>query len=163
LLTSFEWTGISLDTGFDASEIAQSSHKVFENERSVTLAKLDTDWNLFIVYTKLLDIVGHLYWQKNEIVEKHYKMIDDFAGEIQNKLPDDAFMIIVSDHGMRTLKGTKHRGGEHSHHAYARFSHEIDVPKPLKITDLYRIIVTMLKIRKDEDIILERLKKLGYV
>lgn len=130
---------------FSFSEVVQSNLEVFQKERQETLAKLKSDWDLFVIYTKLLDAIGHLFWQKDKIVEKYYKMVDEFAGEIQSNLPDNTLMIILSDHGMQRLKGTLYQGGQHSHHAYASFSQKIDFPKPLKITDFYSIVCDHLQ------------------
>lgn len=142
--------GALREGGFSFSEIAQSNLEVFQRERQETFAQLKGDWDLFIVYTKLLDTIGHLFWQKDKIVEKYYKMVDEFAREIQSNLPDDTLMVILSDHGMRRLKGTTYQGGEHSHHAYASFSHKTKVPKPLKITDFYSIISHCLQKEPEE-------------
>lgn len=118
---------------------------MFQKERRETLAKLKSDWNLFIIYTKLLDAVRHLFWQKDKIVEKYYKMVDEFAGEIQFNLPENTLMIILSDHGMQRLKGTLYQGGRHSFHSFASLSQEVEAPKPLKITDFYSIVCNHLQ------------------
>lgn len=131
---------------FDPKETLEYTMNVFQDKRRETLLKLSKEnWDLFIVYDKLLDVVGHLFWQMDRRVETYYRIVDDFAGEIQGNLSPEDVMIIVSDHGMEPLKGTKHRGGDHSRHAYASFSHKNEVPQPLKITDFYQITCDLLQ------------------
>lgn len=130
---------------FNPLEVLQSSVEIFQREKEETLAKLKDDWDLFIIYTKLLDTVGHLFWQKYNVIAKYYDMIENFAGEIQSHLPSDTAMIIVSDHGMQPLKGTKQQGGEHSHHAFASFNYDTTFKEPLDITDFYSIIKGLLQ------------------
>jgi len=163
LKADVKWEVKGLHSPFDPSEIAESQVKVFQKERLETLARLKDDWDLFVVYTKLLDIVGHLFWQRDETMEEYYQLVEDFARDIQSSLSDETFMMVISDHGMRPLEGTRQQGGEHSHHAYASFSHEIEAPPPREITDLSPIISELLRRRKDEDLIKEKLKELGYI
>lgn len=145
LKADVKWNVKATRGRFSFSEVVQSNLEVFQKERQETFVELKCDWDLFVVYTKLLDTIGHLFWQKDEIVEKYYKMVDQFAGEIQSNLPDGTFMVILSDHGMRPLKGTTYQGGQHSHHAYASFNHKIKVPEPFKITDFHSIISNCLR------------------
>jgi len=123
LTSDVRWAAKPLQGGFKPKEIVESQLKVFMKEKQETLSKLNEDWDLFVTYTKLLDIVGHLYWHKPLVVEKYYRMVDEFAGQVQNRLPKDTFMMIISDHGMMPLHGVS-AGGEHSRHAFASFSHK---------------------------------------
>ncbi|KXB04315.1 hypothetical protein AKJ48_03000 [candidate division MSBL1 archaeon SCGC-AAA261O19] len=134
----------ALHSDFHPREIVRSHLEKFRKIKKETLSKVDRDWDLFLIYNKLLDIVGHLYWQKNHTVEKYYSIMDNFAGEIQRKLSDEAFMVIISDHGMRPLKGTKHQGGEHSHHAFVSFNHKLPIGK-LSFTDIYPLLTEIME------------------
>lgn len=140
LESSVKWASKGRHTVFKPKEIIESQVAVFEKEKQETFDRIHNEWDLFLVYTKFLDIIGHLCWQIDRIIEKYYQMVDDFAKEIQNRLPEETSMLILSDHGMRKLPGTKYRGGEHSHHAFASFNYKISPPSPLKITDLYLLI-----------------------
>jgi len=144
LTSDVKWVDKPLHGGFKPKEIVESQLEVFEKEKQETLSKLDDDWNFFITYTKLLDVVGHLYWHTPLVVEKYYRMVNKFAGQVRNRLSKDALMMVISDHGMRPLHGAS-AGGEHSHHAFASFSQKIKVLNPLKITDIYNIIVNILR------------------
>jgi len=163
LKTSIKWKVEWKGSGLNEEKIIRSAMNVFERNRKETLEKIESDWDLFITYVKLLDYIGHLYWGKNEIIERYYGIVENFAREIQDKLSKETLMIIVSDHGMRLLKGTKHRGGEHSHHAYASFSHKVCIPQILKITDFYSIISNLLQQKSDDELIMKELKELGYI
>lgn len=144
LKVNVKWSAKGLNEGFEPKEIIESRLEVFHREKEETFKKMSKNWDLLVVYTKFLDVIGHLCWQKDRVVAKYYHMIDYFAGEIQEKLSDDVCMIIISDHGMMPLRETNYQGGEHSHHAFFSSSHRIEVPNPLEITDLYDIIVHLL-------------------
>jgi len=132
-------------TGFSFKEIEESALKTFQKERKETLTRLKEDWDLFVIYTKLLDVIGHLFWQRDRMIEKYYRIMDNFAGEIQENLPEGTFMVILSDHGMQPLRGTKKQGGEHSHHFFVSYSHDI-VDPPKDPTDVYRIVKELLQL-----------------
>lgn len=149
LKTDVKWAVKGMRSGFSLTEVMQSHLEVFEREKKDTFDQIDQDWNLFVVYTKLLDAAGHLYWQRDEIVHEFYAKVEDFAREIRRALPGDVFIAIASDHGMRPLRGTKYQGGEHSHHAYASFSHEIQLDTPIQITDIRPVITQMLNREPD--------------
>ncbi len=76
--------------------------KIFENQ----------DWDLFYIYFSLLDIIQHRFWRffdekdptypgktaLNMVVLDYYKLFDDFIGEIMEKCPEIA-LVVISDHG----------------------------------------------------------------
>ena len=136
--------GKPFDSNSDLREIVDVYTKISERERRTTLSRIDEEWDLFVVYTRILDVIGHLFWQKDGVVEKYYTEVDAFAKEIRGRI-DDAFMIVLSDHGMQPLRGTRYQGGEHSHYAFASFSSNINSKPPLSILDFYRIIREKLK------------------
>jgi len=144
LTSDVKWVAKPLNRKFKPKEIVEDRLKVFMKEIQETFSKLDGDWDLFVVYTKLLDVVGHLYWHAPLVIEKYYRMVDEFARQVQNRLHKNMIMVIVSDHVMRPLHGAL-VGGEHSHHAFVSFNQKIKVPKPLKITDIYKIIISILR------------------
>ena len=111
----------------------------FQKIRKETLKKIEEEWNLFMSYTQLADIAGHVYWGK-PIMVKIYRMLDEFAREIANRLPEKCWFLIVSDHGMKKAKGG---GGVHSSHAFYSSNIHLGV-KNLKITDFFSLINMML-------------------
>lgn len=125
-------------------EIVSLTEDFFKKERELTLKMITGEWDLFLSYTRLLDIIGHIYWQKSGVMEKYYNQIEDFVKQIKQRLPPNTNIIILSDHGMKALRDTKYQGGEHSRHAFASFSHSIKISKPLEISDLYSIIISLL-------------------
>ena len=139
LEVSVKWELEPFHGEFDPVKVVRAYRDDFQREREETLRRIDDEWDLFLVYIKFLDVVGHLLWQRNDVIEQYYKLVDQFAGEIQSRI-GDAFMIIISDHGMMPLKGTRHQGGDHSHHAFASFSREVSNGFPLKITDIHNIV-----------------------
>jgi len=165
LKADIKWAGIPLHrTYYPFSKIAESRVEVFNKEMQETLDQLDYDWDLFVVYTKLLDVIGHLFWKLDEKVETYYQMVDDFAGKIREALYDEDVMVILSDHGMRSEEETIKQGGQHSYHLFASFSHNVDEFLPLTITYFNKIIGGFLQQGlKDKEIIMKRLKELGYI
>jgi len=139
LTASIKWELAPFHEDFDPERIVEGYLRSFKLEREETLNRIDGEWDLFLTYSKLLDVIGHLFWQRDELVERYYRMMDDFAGELRSKV-GGVFVMIVSDHGMMPLEGASRQGGIHSHHAFVSFSHKIDVSPPLKITDIYGIV-----------------------
>ena len=144
LTIDVKWAHLGINTGADFPEIARSMVSVFEEEKRETFRRISSEWELFLTYTKLLDITGHLFWQRDKIMEKYYGMIDDFAGEIQENLDDDICLLILSDHGMRPLEGTRYQGGEHSHHAFLSSDKQLR-SEPQTILDIYPLIREVLQ------------------
>ncbi|UCD72662.1 MAG: alkaline phosphatase family protein [Candidatus Bathyarchaeota archaeon] len=143
---SVKWELEPFHGEFDPVKVVRVYRADFEREREETLRRIDEEWDLFLIYSKFLDVVGHLLWQRDDVIEQYYTMVDQFAGEIRSRI-GDAFMMIVSDHGMMPLTGTRHQGGDHSHHAFASFNREININSPLKITDIHDIVREKLQER----------------
>ena len=66
-------------------------------------------------------------------------MVDYFAYQLRQKMPENSILVILSDHGMELMKGSK-VGGDHSCHAFISFSQKVEVPDRLKITDIFYIL-----------------------
>lgn len=78
------------------------------------------DAGLFTVYLRSIDVAGHmsLQWRKGapipkgcpddvrDIMNDVYVQIDAWLGDILNALPPDAYVFVVSDHGMQRLQGS---------------------------------------------------------
>jgi arylsulfatase A-like enzyme len=65
-----------------------------------------------------------------------YERADKFIEKLENKVPDDTFILVISDHGMQ-------RNGVHSDHAFYSTNTLLGLRNP-KITDFYGIITEKL-------------------
>ncbi|MBN2406719.1 MAG: alkaline phosphatase family protein [Elusimicrobia bacterium] len=67
------------------------------------------DWNLFIAVEMGVDRIHHGFWGKdgqNDRIKGYYRYIDEQIGKLLEKLDDRTGLMIVSDHGARSNRGT---------------------------------------------------------
>ncbi len=88
----------------DAHETLDARYEAFETY----LAK--DDWNLFFGVFMTTDRVNHFlfehYEDEGEYHEEFldfYATVDEYLGSLRDSLPEDATMIVASDHGFTTL------------------------------------------------------------
>jgi hypothetical protein len=83
----------------------------------VDLLARDRDWRLFGLYFRAVDLSHHLTWKYHraarggleqsgedavalaDVVERYHEVMDVIVGEVLDRLPDDANIILLSDHG----------------------------------------------------------------
>lgn len=132
---------------FDFRELIKKFGEVFNAERIEVLERITEEWDFFLFYTKILDRIGHLMWGFDEGVLKYYRYVEALSREIKSNLPKDVVMIILSDHGMRSLKNSR-IGGRHSHHAFFSSSHPFIIPDDFNILHIRGIIEGFKKLGK---------------
>ena len=105
--------------------------------------RLNDDWELFMVWFDLADLMGHIcYGRRFYEFRKAYEVLDDLAFRIKSVLPEDVIMLIASDHGM---KGSEDGvTGTHSNHSFWSLNIETDW-KPKDITDIAPKILELCK------------------
>jgi len=103
--------------------------------------EMKKDWELFMGYTRLLDIFGHTAWNTKELM-RMYQKADSLVGELKKLIDGDHLFLVVSDHGMKRLEGTKH-GGIHTHHAYYSSNIPLNLEAPT-ITDIFCVVKDFL-------------------
>lgn len=115
---------------------------LFNRNRKRVLDALrnDSEWNLLMMYTKLLDTCGELSF--NRKLEQMYFLINDFAKDVRN-LSNENFVLIISDHGMERISNT--RFGKHSNHAFYSSNICLGLNNP-KITEFYNVIQEVMKL-----------------
>lgn len=64
-----------------------------------------------------------------------YRDVDEFLGRLKGMIGDDTFLLVVSDHGMTKLEGTRF-GGKHTDYAFYSVNRPIGLVKP-RITDFF--------------------------
>jgi len=88
-------------TGSDY-EISRMLEEMTESICKVLFHFLEKEWDFGFVVFQELDGAGHRFWNRKDILLKHYQHIDRKLKEILNKLndvDDETNIIIVSDHG----------------------------------------------------------------
>jgi len=108
--------GVELE-GRTFDEMLQVTWRRFYNVRNETLQAIKKgDWDLLMMYTRLLDVVGELCFGKFMVLFKAYSICNQYVGQIQRYLGDDTICLIISDHGMERFGKTSF--GKHSNHAF---------------------------------------------
>jgi predicted AlkP superfamily pyrophosphatase or phosphodiesterase len=130
--------------------------KIFRAKRKRVLDLLREDWNLFMVHFYVLDPLQHLFWYDSERLARAYEEADNTAKLIQDRMPEDCLLLIVSDHGQKK--------GVHTPYGFYSCNLKLELNDP-KITDFAGIIRSQLGLptREEEIAIYKRLKRLGYV
>ncbi|RLG84549.1 MAG: nucleotide pyrophosphatase [Thermoprotei archaeon] len=76
-------------------------------------------WDLFIYVEVGVDRAHHAFWKYfdkehprytihenySKVIPEYYKLIDEWFNEIRKLLPKDTIIVIVSDHGVKAMKG----------------------------------------------------------
>lgn len=81
---------------------------------AVDLLSRDRDWRLYGVYLRAVDLTHHLAWEVKRkdgdvdgnprlriatCIDRYHEFMDGVVGEILAQVPDDATVILLSDHG----------------------------------------------------------------
>ena len=111
---------------------------MLERKKKIMLEKLlmGNDWSIIMAHFYITDVVGHLYWNKPIMLIETYKIVSRWVTRWKRMLEArhrDAWVLIVSDHGMR--------GGLHTDHAFWS-SNFVLKRKPSRLTDYYNIILS---------------------
>ena len=83
----------------------------------VDLLARDRDWRLFGLYFRAVDLSHHLTWKYHraarggpgpsggdaaalaDVVSRYHELMDGIVGQVLDRLPDDANILLLSDHG----------------------------------------------------------------
>ena len=81
---------------------------------AVDLLQRDQDWKLFGVYFRAVDLTHHLTWGRRDkegdptedpdvrfgpVIRNYYEFMDQIVGDVLAEVPDDAVVLMLSDHG----------------------------------------------------------------
>jgi len=81
---------------------------------AVDLLRRDRDWRLFGVYFRAVDLTHHLAWRLRNrsgdpaadpelrmkpAIERYHELMDGIVGEVLAEVPEDAMVLLMSDHG----------------------------------------------------------------
>jgi hypothetical protein len=98
------------------------------------------DYDLFMVYTRVLDNYGHQMF-RTEQYNYRYRLMDLFVREVSDKV--GGLLLIVSDHGFEELENTVY-GGKHSDFAFYSINKDLGTPMN-SILDVYGLVEKALK------------------
>ena len=132
------------ESNLSLEEIAKLRLEHFYRVRREVMEKVGGEWNLFMGYTRIVDVYGHMYWGLEGKMLEVYGLMNDFVRELKKKLPKEVFFLIVSDHGMRRIEGLRY-GGTHSDHGFYSTNIKVGLGNP-KMTDFYHLIEKILKV-----------------
>ena len=141
VLAEVKWAGVGQK--LEPYEILGKYEDIFEEEKKEALEKINEPWDIYLFYTKILDVAGHLFWGRDDKSEKYYEKVNEFSSTLKSVLPDDVVFVVLSDHGMMGIEGSR-IGGDHSFHAYASFSHAVETPDPVTILDIRWILEDLM-------------------
>jgi predicted AlkP superfamily phosphohydrolase/phosphomutase len=86
--------------------------RVAEARQRTALSLLDSDeWDFFFLHVMDTDRLNHFMWKGRHGEEEgdgffydFYRRIDDFLGRVVQKIGDDGYLLVCSDHGFCELK-----------------------------------------------------------
>jgi hypothetical protein len=85
---------------------------------AVDLLQRDASWDLFAVYFRAVDLTHHLTWRLRgktgdprqdpelrllPVIERYHEFMDGIVGDVLAEVPDDAVVLMLSDHGFEDL------------------------------------------------------------
>lgn len=94
-------------------------------------------YDLAFAYMHFPDILQHFLSKRPHEIKRHYLDLDKYVATLKTRLGAGTLFIIVSDHGFNLDTEM------HSNHGFYSSSAELH-PKPRRITDFYKIVVTQL-------------------
>jgi predicted AlkP superfamily phosphohydrolase/phosphomutase len=136
----------------DEAAFMYDAEKAFEDREKIFFKRLETDdWDLFVAAIETTDRVSHMMWRLidpqhpmydaalaakyGDSIEKIYRRADDLVGRIQARLPKDAVLMVMSDHGFHSFRRGVNLNTWLVQNGYQVFTgHE---SKTLKLSDLF--------------------------
>jgi len=107
------------------------------------LEELNNDWDLFMVWFDIADLLGHVCMVKcRKELWKAYLDLARLVGIVKKEVPEDTLILILSDHGMKPMPdGT----GDHSEYGFWSINMDLEWFNPKKAVDFYPLIEKALK------------------
>ncbi|MBW2173061.1 MAG: alkaline phosphatase family protein [Deltaproteobacteria bacterium] len=105
----------------DLARFQSNLHRMIDKRAELTFYLMENKpWDFFAVLFSATDIAQHCFWsfmdpshplynrddaeRFGDTILETYRHIDRILGEIQDRLPDDATLILMSDHGAGPLR-----------------------------------------------------------
>ncbi|WP_424003095.1 alkaline phosphatase family protein [Haloarcula salina] len=95
----------------DKSEFVDDAHKTLEKRYEAFKHYVEQDdWDLFFGVFMTTDRVNHFLFkdyerggENEEAFLEFYRKVDEYLGDLRDRLPDDVTMVVASDHGFTSL------------------------------------------------------------
>ncbi|UCD96360.1 MAG: hypothetical protein JSV35_07715 [Candidatus Bathyarchaeota archaeon] len=124
-----------LDEGLNAFENACMNR--FEKTVNRIFESIEDDWDIFMAWITIADTLAHSFIRIEAKMKAIYQKLNLLAYNISRKIPEEAWLLIVSDHGMQLMPdGT----GQHTNYGFYSLNHET-AWNPTGITDFYKFII----------------------
>jgi predicted AlkP superfamily phosphohydrolase/phosphomutase len=105
----------------DEGEFLYDSERAMDDREKLIFQNLErTDWDLFVAAIETTDRISHMMWRLidpkhpgydkdlaaryGDSIEKVYRRADDLVGRIRAKLPKEAVLLVMSDHGFHSFR-----------------------------------------------------------
>ena len=105
----------------DEAEFLYDSDRAMDDREKIILENLKRDdWDLFVAAIETTDRISHMMWRLidpshpmydkdlaakyGDSIEKVYRRADDFVGRVRQKVPKDALVMVMSDHGFHSFR-----------------------------------------------------------
>lgn len=145
---------------FKKGQVSYQEYKSFVKNMYTTTKKRmfeklkNTNSDLFFGYFYYLDLLQHHFFKDKELIKNAYKEVDKTVKKLIDLSKAD-FVLIISDHGSKN--------GKHTKHGFYSFNKKIGLDFPY-ITDFYDIIMENMNFptREEESEVEKHLKELGY-
>ncbi|MBV0900641.1 alkaline phosphatase family protein [Haloarcula salina] len=95
----------------DKSEFVDDAHETLEKRYEAFKHYVEQDdWDLFFGVFMTTDRVNHFLFkdyerngENEEAFLEFYRKVDEYLGDLRDRLPDDVTMVVASDHGFTSL------------------------------------------------------------
>lgn len=143
-----------LDVVFRTEERERLREQLFEmTEKRFKVIKYlleEKPWDLFIFVEIGLDRVQHAFWKYwdkqhhlyqegnkyESVISDYYKYLDDEIGDLLNIVGKDTIVLVVSDHGVKRMKGAFCINEWLSQEGYLKINRLPDKSTPLETADI---------------------------
>jgi len=106
------------------------------------LEKVFSNWNLFMAWFDVADLIGHLQIKNKEKMRRLYDALEVLAAFLKNTVPSECVFLVVSDHGIK--ENTDGSFGEHTKTGFWSLNTESDW-RPRRVIDFSPKILEWVK------------------
>jgi predicted AlkP superfamily phosphohydrolase/phosphomutase len=122
----------------DEAAFLYDADRAFDDRQRLILAgAARDDWDLLVAAVETTDRVSHMMWRlidprhpmhdaalaarHGDAIEKVYRRADDLVGQVQQRLPPGAVLLVMSDHGFHSFRRSVNLNTFLAQHGYLVF------------------------------------------
>ena len=112
----------------------------YEETKELLFKALNKGWQLLMVHFQISDLYAHIYYKQREKILDLYEILDELTSQAKEKLDNDVWILVISDHG---------ENEECGHNPFGFYSSNIKLglTNP-RITDFYGMFLETLGVRE---------------